>query len=207
MLTDGEKVTDETNEGPVIDFTGMGLDEAVFTSLGAASVCWETMEGAGIFDSTRAKAVGDALLAYLAENGLPGSPQDECWICGEYSDHLGTPHSEAVGDGLRREDPLARMQHFARRIATGDAMTAASSMDLDYAHDELTKAAREYLDLPNADGVLRLLKDEYARAGILGANENSTHDAIAEASLLVLVRAGLMRRLAQAAQAAGSDDS
>ena len=41
------------------------LEEAVFTALGAASVCWESMEGTGVFQSDRAKAIGDALLARI----------------------------------------------------------------------------------------------------------------------------------------------
>lgn len=43
------------------------LEELVFQALGAASVCWETPEGAGVFDSTRAKAVGDELVARIRE--------------------------------------------------------------------------------------------------------------------------------------------
>jgi hypothetical protein len=44
------------------------LASAVFQALGAASVCWEFPEKAGIFDSTRAKAIGDGLLAWIARN-------------------------------------------------------------------------------------------------------------------------------------------
>lgn len=39
------------------------LDEIVFQALGAASACWENLRDAGVFDSTRAKEVGIALLA------------------------------------------------------------------------------------------------------------------------------------------------
>ena len=42
------------------------LASAVFQALGAASVCWEKPEGAGIFDSTRAREIGDALIWLLA---------------------------------------------------------------------------------------------------------------------------------------------
>lgn len=38
------------------------LEECVFQALGAASVCWESIEEAGEFNSTRAKEIGDALL-------------------------------------------------------------------------------------------------------------------------------------------------
>lgn len=43
------------------------LEEAVGQALGAASGCWENLEGAGVFDSTRCKAVLDWLLAYLGD--------------------------------------------------------------------------------------------------------------------------------------------
>ena len=39
------------------------LEEILFQALGAASMCWENVEAAGIFDSSRAKEVGMALLA------------------------------------------------------------------------------------------------------------------------------------------------
>jgi hypothetical protein len=38
------------------------LEEILFQALGAASMCWEHPEKAGTFDSTRAKAIGEALL-------------------------------------------------------------------------------------------------------------------------------------------------
>lgn len=34
----------------------------VFEALGEASVCWERMEGTGVFDSVRATRVGDQLI-------------------------------------------------------------------------------------------------------------------------------------------------
>jgi hypothetical protein len=41
------------------------VHEAIFEALGAASVCWSTPEGAGVFDSERAKQIGDELLDLL----------------------------------------------------------------------------------------------------------------------------------------------
>lgn len=41
------------------------LESAVFQALGAASVCWESMEGTGIFQSDRAKEIGEALLEVI----------------------------------------------------------------------------------------------------------------------------------------------
>lgn len=41
------------------------LEEAVFTSLGAASACWEDIAGAGVFESDRCKQIGDGLVAWI----------------------------------------------------------------------------------------------------------------------------------------------
>lgn len=41
------------------------IESAVFQALGAASVCWESVEGAGVFDSTRAKEIGEELMAFI----------------------------------------------------------------------------------------------------------------------------------------------
>jgi hypothetical protein len=49
-------------------FDGLTIQEAVFQAIGAASVCWEHPEKAGVFDSDRAKDIGNGLLDRL---GLP----------------------------------------------------------------------------------------------------------------------------------------
>lgn len=49
--------------------TSTPIDTAVFEALGAASVCWESMEGTGVFDSTRCKQIGDELLEYFRSKG------------------------------------------------------------------------------------------------------------------------------------------
>jgi len=41
------------------------LEDLVFQALGAASACWANLEGAGVFESDRAKAIGDELLERL----------------------------------------------------------------------------------------------------------------------------------------------
>ena len=61
---------------PTIDndeFPGEALRSAVFQALGGASVCWETPEGAGVFDADRARWIGEGLLAWMRDNG---------WNCG-----------------------------------------------------------------------------------------------------------------------------
>lgn len=52
-----------------IDWFGDVTDRrtAVFQALGAASACWENLAGAGVFDSTRCRDIGEALLAKLDE--------------------------------------------------------------------------------------------------------------------------------------------
>jgi hypothetical protein len=47
------------------------LETFVFQALGAASSCWETLEGAGVFDSTRAKEIGDVLCATIRQLMVP----------------------------------------------------------------------------------------------------------------------------------------
>lgn len=42
-------------------------EEAIFQALGAASMCWEHIERAGIFESDRAKFIGDQLIERLLE--------------------------------------------------------------------------------------------------------------------------------------------
>ena len=39
--------------------------EIIFQALGAASVCWDRPEDAGVFHSVRAKAIGDAVCERL----------------------------------------------------------------------------------------------------------------------------------------------
>jgi hypothetical protein len=46
------------------------LEEAVFQSIGEASVCWEDVP-TGVFDSTRAKRVGDELMAFIKKQRTP----------------------------------------------------------------------------------------------------------------------------------------
>lgn len=62
---------------------------------------------------------------------------------------------EEVGSVLRqREEPrgdIEKMRYWADRVINGDDTSAGGSMDLDYAHDELTQAARSYLKTPTLD--------------------------------------------------------
>jgi len=39
--------------------------EAVFQAIGAASVCWEHMDGTGVFDSDKAKEIGEELMEWM----------------------------------------------------------------------------------------------------------------------------------------------
>lgn len=55
----------------------LSIESAVFQALGAASVCWERMAGTGVFDSDRAKQIGERLLEVIG-----GSADDEQRIIG-----------------------------------------------------------------------------------------------------------------------------
>lgn len=44
----------------------VGIEEFVGQAVGAASACWETLEGAGVFDSERAVRITEEILDHLA---------------------------------------------------------------------------------------------------------------------------------------------
>lgn len=44
---------------------------AVFEAVGAASMCWDNIGGAGTFDARQATAVADDLIAYLRAHPFP----------------------------------------------------------------------------------------------------------------------------------------
>lgn len=44
------------------------LVEVVFQAMGAASSCWDDMSGTGVFQSDRAKAIGDEAVAWINEH-------------------------------------------------------------------------------------------------------------------------------------------
>lgn len=47
------------------------LETKVFEALGEASGCWENLKGAGVFESTRAKEIGEKLCDYIIANTIP----------------------------------------------------------------------------------------------------------------------------------------
>lgn len=53
------------NCGRTVD--DLSLDEWVGQALGSASMCWESVGRAGVFDSTRCGEIANALLAHLNE--------------------------------------------------------------------------------------------------------------------------------------------
>lgn len=58
-------MTDKPFEFKVQEGEPLTIETAVFQALGAASTCWESMEGTGVFDDQYAKAIGEALLAEI----------------------------------------------------------------------------------------------------------------------------------------------
>lgn len=56
---------------PMFNFDDAETPEAaIYQALGAASMCWEHVEKAGVFQSDRASKIGEALLTRLEEFGL-----------------------------------------------------------------------------------------------------------------------------------------
>jgi hypothetical protein len=51
-------------EGPLVDWT-QDTSSVIGEYVGAASACWETLSGAGEFDSSRASRIVDELLEYV----------------------------------------------------------------------------------------------------------------------------------------------
>lgn len=49
--------------------TSTEIETAVFQAIGAASVCWEDVDRAGVFDSTRAEQIGKELIEYFKSKG------------------------------------------------------------------------------------------------------------------------------------------
>lgn len=47
----------------------LGLESAVAQAVGAASVCWESMEGTGVFQEDRATEIVKALMARIYREG------------------------------------------------------------------------------------------------------------------------------------------
>jgi len=47
---------------------------AICQAVGAASVCWADMSGAGVFDTDQAKAIADGLASYLGLVDQPPGP-------------------------------------------------------------------------------------------------------------------------------------
>ena len=43
------------------------IKNAVFQALGGASMCWETPEGAGVFNDQLASDIGEELMEFLTE--------------------------------------------------------------------------------------------------------------------------------------------
>lgn len=51
----------------MIDFSDVGLEEAVGLALGMASTCWVELDGQQVFDSSRALEINNALMRRISE--------------------------------------------------------------------------------------------------------------------------------------------
>lgn len=114
----------------------LSLDAAVFQALGAASTCWESLEGTGIFDSTRAKEIGDTLLTFIraeSDNSRQFRITHTCPICGMelddetelYEIHLPdceAEHLEALDDVLALGPDFCEEHHLSFAAEQADVI-------------------------------------------------------------------------------------
>lgn len=56
----------------IMNFTDEDSESAIFQAIGRASMCWEHLEGAGVFDDGTASQIGEELLAHLRKLRLVG---------------------------------------------------------------------------------------------------------------------------------------
>lgn len=51
----------------MIDFSDVGIEEAVGLAIGMASMCWIELDGQQVFDSSRALEINNALMRRISE--------------------------------------------------------------------------------------------------------------------------------------------
>lgn len=111
---------------------------AVFRALGAASTCWEDMSGTGVFDSTRAKEIGEDLLHQL---GLPGAnfaPERDLSAADQAALARFTEPNFAVRDA--RQDSVVRFRRLFYNAALGIILNSAPTKSRAVALTELETA-------------------------------------------------------------------
>jgi len=99
------------------DDGSLSLEFAVHQAVGAASVCWESMENTGVFQEDKARDVAQALLAFI---------KDRESVIVELPDHLlavrdrirettyGSNNSNARGRMAGYEDSANRIRNLTR---------------------------------------------------------------------------------------------
>jgi hypothetical protein len=99
------------------EFAPLTLEEAVYQAIGAASMCWEDVAKAGVFDSDRAKAIGDALLAKVAAPHSTGTDTGgPCCECCHEVPQFRDKWSRAVAEKVSLEARLAECREEAHRM-------------------------------------------------------------------------------------------
>ena len=58
-------MTNKEDRKPFEFTPGASVRTAVGEAVGAASVCWESMEGTGLFDEARAREIANKLMAHI----------------------------------------------------------------------------------------------------------------------------------------------
>lgn len=109
-----------------LELKDMELQEAVFTALGAASMCWQHIDRAGIFDSTRARLIGEqlALRIFQEENEHDKIEGDEELWRGDIPVILGPGGAPTIGYAVgmlrnKRAELTVRMRRDAGKDLIG----------------------------------------------------------------------------------------
>lgn len=66
-MTNETTTTDHPQTAAEAILVAKSMDEAVHLAVGAASVCWESMEGTGVFQDDRAREIAEALLERIKD--------------------------------------------------------------------------------------------------------------------------------------------
>lgn len=65
-ITHEEKLAEPFAFSPEYDGS-LSLKSAVLQALGAASMCWDTLDNAGVFHAERAIEIGDTLIEFITD--------------------------------------------------------------------------------------------------------------------------------------------
>ena len=112
---------------PTVEIDRGALATMIFSAMGEASMCWESVTHSGTFDSTRARRIGDELLAvviaHFAAQPVRGTITDD--MVERAARVMFEPPS--VGDGEYTWDEMVREDPSRADMWRGDARAALAA--------------------------------------------------------------------------------